>query len=306
MRKPELGLTLIEILIALLILGIVVGATLSVVVTYQRYIHFSNARIAVSNQANAVYRILSEDLTTAGKSTTQDIIGARNLVKDPTLKSPVPSAYIGDEGKSLTIIQTTPNDTGRIALITGSKLTIYSVEPGPWTQLQPLTVVMVINPTGNPCLFKLSSVPYPATDVDLPAEPDSDLYRKDHAIVLVGAPTDACGLVNSLSTSVQIGAVVTPVQGFVKYFTEAQNGLIREEYPDCSTEVTPENRVILSTLAMSVPTTFTYLTSTGTSTTLPTDLTTLQGIQAQIHLRNPNANVSLDKPFEIYVKEWLH
>lgn len=301
--KPSVkGFSLLEILIALLVLSLVVGAVTGVVVAFQKFYRRAQSQSTVQVQNHAIQRLLNEDVLNAGKGTHQDVSGGRTLVKTPSDNIAQPAVFVTEGGKNLLLIQTSPDETGVISFKGSSTLVVTGVIQANWIKLPAESVLVVLNQAGVPSLFKLSAVPRAATMLDFPSEAASQQYRVDRTVVLIGAVTADCGLVSALTDTIQTGALITPVNGFIKYYADPQNGLMREMYTNCSTQVAPENQLFVAPLVSKVS--FAYVTTAGVSTDLPTDFTTLRGIQCQLSLNESGARVTSDVVLQVNVDEW--
>ena len=290
-RPDQAGMTLLELLVVMLALSILAGAAMSLFGTTGKYRLEAASRNALMEQANEITRAFQEDLLYAGTGTAPGEKKAKLLFKADggggALKKPVPAAFVTQAGDAACLLQTTPDGTGLVVAATdGEHTVINGVDPDEWTILAPGSLLLFNNPGGTVSLLELVRAPRRALEADLPAaEPGS----VELTVVADLRVVEQCGQMTPLATTIETGALVTPVIGLVRYRLEPGNGLVREQFNHCETEVPINQKVLLAPLFCEQAS-FAYRTAEGETTVLPSDLAKLQGIVAHLRLRDEKAN----------------
>jgi prepilin-type N-terminal cleavage/methylation domain-containing protein len=294
-RIPIRGFTLIELLATMLI-GLVLVAGIALLLQAIRKVRLTAAAAAVlDEQAAELVAQLREDLTGAGAGTGN---GNQARFLAVVEGKRVPAAYLSADGKTLTVLKTTPEQLGKVLAVNGTKITINGAVRY-WDTLKVGQPVFFAATTGDAALVQLAAVPVAASNADFPG----GRVNPREAVVLRVQPLASCTGRTPLTSVIQPDAVATPLGSVVRYYA-GRDGVVREELPNCAAQPAVEDAVLLAPLLVGNDLAFTYAGKMGESTTLPADLKQLTGIGVKIGLKEPASRLEKRVVFEATVGDW--
>lgn len=302
-HRRNSGFSLIEVLVALVVLIVLFGALASLYTQYNRYRVVASSRIKLQHVAADVIRQMKIDIQTAALSTesASGTISQRFLVKD--LKNNAqPGVFItskASESQTLTAIHTASIGLGEIVRISGNTLVVSRVDKDQISSLDRGALLFCVRGAGSPAMLELQGKPRKATLSDLSGL--MALYNPNRTYVFnITVPASCFGL-SGLSTSPTVGDAVVMIDRFISY-TDINQELFRQETVGCtrqpqlvSQNFTPGTQCRIQ---------YRYLTTSGPTSLLPGDPSTLQGIQVELTFTDPTTSLTENVQFEALVQPW--
>ncbi|HMW01090.1 MAG TPA: hypothetical protein PKE58_13210 [Acidobacteriota bacterium] len=298
------GLTLLEVVIALLVTVVLVGVLISGFQAFQKYRLHSSSRNRLQELSHVFSSTLIEDLQTAGLGVAS-LSGTALVVKDAQNNGVRPTVFLNTDGTALTILATDREGAGNIVQLAASSIIVNGVVAERWTKLPAGSLVFCTIPGGGqPALVQLSAKPRKATPSDLPVN-TGVVYNLKRTVVLTFAPAPVCLGAGSLSSTVNLGGQVIPVTRLVRYRSD-NSGIIREESVVCGTtgNTAAQPNTTWLTPLMNQSLSFQYVTASGTSLTFPTDTSQLRGIRVAAEILDPTTSLTDKLNFDAFVEPW--
>ena len=297
------GLTLLEVVIALLVTVVLVGVLISGFQAFQKYRLHSSSRNRLQELSHVFSSTLIEDLQTAGLGVAS-LSGTALVVKDAQNNGVRPTVFLNTDGTALTILATDREGAGNIVQLAASSIIVNGVVAERWTKLPAGSLVFCTIPGGGqPALVQLSAKPRKATPSDLPVN-TGVVYNLKRTVVLTFAPAPVCLGVGSLSSTVNLGGQVIPVTRLVRYRSD-DSGILREESVVCGTgNGAAQPATTLLTPLMNQSLSFQYVTASGTSLTFPADASQLRGIRVTAEILDPTTRLTDNLNFDAFVEPW--
>lgn len=304
-NRSQTGFSLLEFLIVMAILVAIIGPVLGIITMLNHTVMVLASQKSISERRRYLISDLRETLAGAGTA-TKNLAEDRLIVRNTETKKPCPAAFLDEKGEKLTVVVTDQTGAASIVSKTGNSLILDRAAFNRWMEVRPYSYAMAINPIGSPAIIQITSAPRKAAETDIPA--DSGTYNLEQCTVVQVAPAGELLGVQSLSTTVGDDATIIPITRIVRY-SMVESWVQRDELdasgtPSLGPRPTERTFIAMMTPGLTSKINFAYLTTTGRTTELPSDLKTLRGIRVQTTLTDPSTQFKEDDGYDLFVKAW--